>query len=98
MTEMTLWRFLTQSAFGPNLTFLLVALVSEKVVGFIQLTGPQQRAPVILGLQSKAKRLVTYHTTDRASAQKEFTSWLSFHVANCSIMQQIILMRSLHLT
>ena len=49
MTEMTLWRFLTQSAFGPNLTFLLVALVSEKVAGFIQPTEPQQLVPVILG-------------------------------------------------
>jgi hypothetical protein len=98
MTEMTLWRFLTQSVFGPNLTFLLVALESEKVVGFIQHTGLQQWVPVILGSRSKVERLVTYHTTDRASAQKEFTSWLSFHFANCSIMQQIILMRSLHLT
>ena len=49
MTEMTLWRFLTQSVFGPNLTFLLVALESEKVVGFIQHTGLQQWVTVILG-------------------------------------------------
>ena len=32
-------------------------------------TGPHQRVPVILGSRSEVERLITYHTTERATAQ-----------------------------
>jgi fructose-1,6-bisphosphatase I len=35
----------------------------------VQPTGPHQRVPVILGSRSEVERLVTYHTSERATAQ-----------------------------
>lgn len=60
MTDMTLRRYLTRSASDPNLIFLLENIAP---------TGPHQQVPDILGSRSEVERLITYHSTECATAQ-----------------------------